>query len=146
MDAVYFNTSAPNGQIVLFGTARRKHGLVNTLGMIKVPEYSDQFLVLPIFPGSTLHQTEEEQNVLEYYTVAGLKIKSIIPKKEYHIEYNGKMKFNSSISQEIDVELSAVWHSNMPMFNFSTNLSTIAMSEAMAAEPWSRQYFDNLKR
>lgn len=143
---MYYNTSSENGQILLFSTARRKRGLVNTLGMIKVPEFSDKFLVLPIFPDSSLYQTEEEQKVLDSYTVAGLKIKPFIPKKEYRIEYDGKMSLNTTIRKEIDVKLCAVWRSNMPVFNFSNDLSPSAMSEAMAREPWSREYFNNLKR
>lgn len=126
--------------------ARRKHGLVNTLGMLKVPNFSDKFLVLPVFPKSSLYQTKDEQSIRDCYTVSGLKIKSIIPKKEYHIEYNGKMVINDSTRKEVDVKLCAVWRSNEPTFNFATNSSKVATSEAMALEPWTRQYFNNLKR
>lgn len=114
--------------------------------MLKVPKFSDKILVLPVFPKSSLYQTKEEQQIQDCYTVSGLKIKSIIPKKEYRIEYNGKMVTNDSIRKEVDVKLCAVWRSNLPTFNFATDSSKVAMSEAMAIEPWTRQYFDNLKR
>lgn len=143
---MYFSTSSEDGQTLLFATARRKHGLVDTLGFLKVPEFSDKFLVLPVFPKSSLYQTEEEQNILDHYTVAGLKIKSIHPKKQYRIEYNGKMVIDDSLRKEVDVEMSMIWRSNMPVFSFASDLSKLAMSEALALEPWSRQYFDGLKR
>lgn len=143
---MFFNTSSEDGQILLFATARRKHGLVNTLGMLKVPEYSNGILVLPVFPKSSLYQTKEEQNILDFYTVAGLQIRPIIPEKEYRIEYNGKLVIDDSFRKEVDVQMSVVWRSNLPTFNFSTDLSPASMSEAMALESWSRKYFDNLKR
>lgn len=146
VDAVYFNTSSEGGQILLFATARRQNGLVNTIGILKIPEFSSKLLVLPIFPKTSLHQTKGEQNNLDYYTVAGIKIKSVVPKKEYQIEYKGKMVMDSSFRKEIDVEMSAVWRSNGPTFNYSTEMSDVAKSEAMALEPWSHKYFNNLKR
>lgn len=126
--------------------ARRKNGLVNTMGFLRVPEFSKNLLMLPVSPYSSLYQTETEQSVLDSYTVAGIKITPVIPKKEYHLQYNGKMVTNSSERKEVDIQLLAVWRSNLPAFNFSTEISKIAMSEAMALEPWTRQYFDDLKR
>lgn len=143
---MYFNTSSANHQIVVFATARRKNGLVNTMGFLKVPEFSKDLLVLPVFPDSTLQQTKEEQKNLDSYAVSGIKITSITPMCEYRIEYTGKMRSENNPSKELDIKLDTVWQTNLPAFNFSTDISKIAMSEAMALEPWSRKYFDNLKR
>lgn len=146
VDAVYFNTSSEKGQIVVFATARRRNGLVDTIGILKVPEFSSKLLVLPIFPKTSLYQTAEEQKNLDSYNVAGLKIKSVVPKKEYQLEYKGKMVVDSSFRKEVDVELFAEWRSQSPTFDFSTELSVTAKTEALALEPWSRKYFKNLKR
>lgn len=143
---MYFNTSSEDGQIFCFATARRRNGLVDTIGILKVPEYSNKLLVLPIFPKTSLYQTVEEQNKLDSYNVAGIKIKSVIPNKEYQLEYKGKMVVDSSFRKEVDVEMFAEWRSTSPAFNFSTELSDTAKSEALALEPWSRKYFKNLKR
>lgn len=116
------------------------------MGFLKVPEFSSELLVLPIFPQTSLYQTEEEQKVMSCYTVAGMKITPIVPKKEYRIEYTGKMLLESAPCKEVDIELNAVWHSDLPAFNFSTDISHLAMSEAMALQPWSREYFEILKR
>lgn len=93
-----------------------------------------------------MYQTKQEQQNLDSYNVAGIKIKSVAPKKEYQLEYKGKMVVDSSFRKEVDVEMFAVWRSNCPTFDFSTELSDIAKSEALALEPWSRKYFKNLRR
>lgn len=146
VDAVFFNTSSENRQILVFATARRKNGVINTMGFLKIPEFSDDLLVLPIYPKSTLYQNEREQHTLDSYTVYGIKITPIKPNKEYRIEYNGKMRFEGTPDREFDVNINAMWCSNLPTFDFSTDISKKAMSEAMALEPWSRKYFNNLKR
>lgn len=146
VDAVFFNTSATNRQILVFSAARRKNGIFNSMGFLKVPEYSSDLLVLPIFPQTTLYQTDEEQKMMNCYSAAGMKLTSIVPKREYRIEYKGKMLLESALCKEVDIELNAVWRSNLPTFNFSTDVSHSAMSEAMALELWTQEYFENLKR
>lgn len=146
VDAVFFNTTSSSRQIVLFATARRKNGLVNTMAFLRVPEYSDDLLVLPVFPNSTLYQTQEEKRVLDCYTVTGIRITPVKVNEEYHIQYNGKMRLKRTLSQNVDVKLAVKWRSNLPTFDFSTDLSKRAMSEAMALENWSRDYFESLKR
>lgn len=131
---------------MLFATARRKNGLVNTMAFLRVPDYSDDLLVLPVYPNSTLYQTDQEQTVRDSYAVAGIRITPVTPNREYRIEYSGKMRLKRSLSQNVDVQLAATWHSSLPTFDFSTDLSRNAMSEAMALQDWSRDYFESLKR
>lgn len=119
---------------------------MNTIGILRVPEYSKDLLVLPIFPDTTLFQNEDEQQNLQYYGVAGIKIESMCPMQEYRIEYNGKMHHENNLSKEVDVQFNVLWRTNLPTFNFSTDISRIAMSEAMALQNWNREYFNNLKR
>lgn len=116
------------------------------MAFLRIPEYSDDLLVLPVYPNSTLYQTEQEQNVRDSYTVAGIRITPVTPNREYRIEYNGKMRLKRTLSHEVDVQLAATWRSISPTFDFSTDLSKKAMSEAMALQNWSREYFDGLKR
>lgn len=116
------------------------------MAFLRVPEYSDDLLVLPVFPNSTLYQTQEEKRVLDCYTVTGIRITPVKVNEEYHIQYNGKMRLKRTLSQNVDVKLAVKWRSNLPTFDFSTDLSKRAMSEAMALENWSRDYFESLKR
>lgn len=116
------------------------------MAFLRIPEYSDDLLVLPIYPNSTLYQTEHERSVEDCYTVAGIKITPVKLNQEYRIEYNGKMRLKRTLSQYVDVKLAATWRSESPTFDFSSDLSKSAMSEAMALENWSRDYFESLKR
>lgn len=66
--------------------------------------------------------------------------------KEYRIEYIGKMRFDDISRQNVDVELNATWRSDLPMFNFLTDISNDAISKAMSLEKWNKTYFNNLER
>lgn len=46
----------------------------------------------------------------------------------------------------LDVKVEAVWSTSMPAFNFDSDISKVAISRAIATEPWSREYFKNLER
>lgn len=111
-----------------------------------MPQFSDQLLVLPVFPDTCLYQTESEQETMDYYTVAGIKLTPVIPMKEWHVEYDGKMRLENDSTKLFNVQINAKWTSTLLPFNYSTDISEIAMSEAMALEPWSKKYFQNLER
>lgn len=61
------------------------------MGFLRIPEFSEELLVIPVFPGSTLQQSEKEQKNLDSFTVAGIKLTPVVPMKEWHLEYNGQM-------------------------------------------------------
>lgn len=116
------------------------------MGFLKLAEFSEKLLVLPVFPDSCLYQTGKEENTMESYAVAGIKLSPITPMKEWQIEYRGKMHVESDLGKIHDLQIDATWIASLPPFNYSTDISAIAMSEAVALEPWSRKYFDDLKR
>lgn len=45
----------------------------------------------------------------------------------------------------VDVELEAIWSTNLKQFDFDTDMSSTAISRAFAREPWSREYFQMLQ-
>jgi hypothetical protein len=45
----------------------------------------------------------------------------------------------------VDVELDAIWSTNLVQFDFDTDMSSTAIARAFAREPWSREYFEMLK-
>lgn len=116
------------------------------MGFLKLPKFNANLLVLPIFPDSCLYQTDSEQNTTKSYAVAGIKLTPIKPMKEWHIEYRGKMHLENDLSKIYDIHIDATWSATLPPFNYATDISAIAMSEAVARETWSRKYFDDLKR
>lgn len=113
---------------------------------LKLPEFSQKLLVLPVFPDSCLYQTESEQKERKSYTVAGIKLTPVEPMNKWQIEYQGKMHLESDLERTYDVHIDATWTATLPHFNYSTDISQIAMSEAVALEPWSRKYFEDVKR
>lgn len=44
-----------------------------------------------------------------------------------------------------EVKLNAVWNSNLEYFDFDTDVPPFTMARAIAKEPWSREYFQQLK-
>lgn len=126
--------------------ARRKNGMVNTMGFLKLANFDQKLLVLPVFPDSCLYQTEAEEKSMEVYTVAGIKLTPMKPMHKWKIEYAGKMHLESDLRKMYDVQIDATWTATLLHFNYSTDISPIAMSEAIALEPWCRKYFEDLKR
>nr|CAI5841015.1 unnamed protein product [Callosobruchus analis] len=45
-----------------------------------------------------------------------------------------------------DVKIDAIWTSDLPYFNFDTDLDPYRLARDMAFEPWSKSYFDTLEK
>lgn len=55
-------------------------------------------------------------------------------------------RFRRSESGElVDAEIDGIWSTELPQFDFDSDMSSTAISRAMAREPWSREYFQMLK-
>ena len=52
---------------------------------------------------------------------------------------------NHKTGQEHDVKVDAVYTSNIPHFDFDSEMNAWTVARAMAREPWSREYFNRLK-
>lgn len=63
----------------------------------------------------------------------------------WRISYKGKMKRYEARADMVDVELELVWSSELPYFNFDTDMDPLTMAKSMAYEKWDRNYFDMLK-
>lgn len=145
VDAVYFNTSSSDSTILVFSFARRRNGIVNSMGFFKCPKYSDDLFTIPAHPQSTLYQTKAEEENMKSFTASGIKLTPIRPMKEWQIEYDGEMKSARDPKQTIRVRIDATWFAEYKSFDFSRDISTSAMSKAIAAQKWSREYFHDLK-
>ncbi|XP_055709014.1 uncharacterized protein LOC129805257 [Phlebotomus papatasi] len=142
IDAVYFNGSSEDQQVLMCGLARRKNNLVNGFLYLRIPEFSDKFLLSPQLPDTNLYQTESDGN---QFKAEGLHLKPLIPMKTWKIIYKGKMQFESAKSEAFDVELNATFTSNLPVFNYDTDMHFSSAARAMSRESWTREYFENLK-
>ncbi|XP_058820451.1 uncharacterized protein LOC131682750 [Topomyia yanbarensis] len=143
VDAVYFNGTNSKLSWLVCGTARRKNNLVNGFLYLKVSDFSEKLLVSPRLPDTCMIQTEAE---LGSYEAEGLKLTPLKPMKSWKIEYTGKMRYENDYSQDIDVKLDATWTSDLPYFNFASDMDSKSVARAMAKEQWTREHFKNLKK
>lgn len=79
--------------ILALATAQRKNQRMNAFAILRIPEFSDQILVSPKWPDSSLDQTEEEYKDDYNYTVEGIKLTPVIPMRTWKLNYNGKLKY-----------------------------------------------------
>lgn len=145
-DAVYFHGVSEDNCILAIATAQRKNNRVNAFVILRIPEFSDQILVSPKWPDSTLIQSDSEYKDADNYAVEGIKLTPIIPMRTWKMAYNGKLKLEKDPTKTFDVKIDAIWTTNLPHYNFDTDMHPKSVANAMAMEPWSKEYFKNLER
>ncbi|XP_055591801.1 uncharacterized protein LOC129743713 [Uranotaenia lowii] len=143
VDAVYFNGCDSQLSWLVCGTARRRNRLVNGFFYLKIREFSDQLLISPKLPDTCLRQSPSEEG---FFQAEGIKLTPVEPMKSWKIEYNGLMRFEQANSQHFNVKLNALWTTDLPFFNFATDMSPGPVARAMSKELWSKEYFNNLKQ
>ncbi|EAT39972.1 AAEL008264-PA, partial [Aedes aegypti] len=143
VDAVYFNGANSETTWLVCGTARRRNNLVNGFLYLKIADFSERLLVSPRLPDTCMWQSDEE---LGRYEAEGLKLTPVVPMKKWKIEYQGAMRFENDLSQEMKVKLEAFWTTDLPYYNFATDMDPRPVARAMAKELWSREHFQNLKK
>ncbi|KAK7073873.1 hypothetical protein SK128_024757 [Halocaridina rubra] len=137
IDAVYFNGANANGQYIVAATARRPHGVVNGILYIRLPGVG--MLQLPRMPDTLLFGDGEG------FGAEGLKINPVKPMAHWKIQYKGAMKIWGDVLSSKEVEMNLEFKSDLPYFDFDTDMDTVAMARSMSREPWSKEYFENLK-
>ncbi|XP_037778459.1 uncharacterized protein LOC119575111 [Penaeus monodon] len=137
IDAVYFNSGSENGHYVVAAAARRPHGVVNGVLYIRIPSLG--VLQLPKTPDTMLFGEGKE------FAAEGLRLSPVRAMREWRIQYEGPMKLRGEPLSSFDVHLDAKWTSEQPYFDFDTDMDAMALARSMAREPWSRQYFEDLK-
>ncbi|RZB94432.1 uncharacterized protein BDFB_004454, partial [Asbolus verrucosus] len=142
IDGVYFNGASKNGDYLVTGMARRKNKLIDGFMYLLIESSGLGLLETPKLPGTSLYQNEEN----EEYAAEGIKLTPIEAMKKWRISYEGKMKRYHQRTELVDVKIDAEWSSDLPYFNFDTDMDSCAMAKSMAYEKFSKEYFDNLKR
>ena len=64
--------------------------------------------------------------------------------RRWSLSFEGKMRNEKSGSVH-DVKISGTYTSELPYFDFDSEMEAWTVARAMAREPWSRDYFDRLK-
>lgn len=55
-------------------------------------------------------------------------------------------RFEEDNSQVFDVKIDAEYSTALPHFNYDTDMNPKPTAKAIAKEPWSREYFENMKQ
>ncbi|KAK9879879.1 hypothetical protein WA026_008381 [Henosepilachna vigintioctopunctata] len=142
IDAVYFNAANKNGDHLVVGTARRKRGLIDGFLYLKINDGKVGLLESFKLPDTSLYQEKEEQK----FAAEGLKVECLEPMKKWKIIYQGLMKRSSDPKQSFQVDMDIMYTSNLPFFNFDTDLDIFLTAKCMALEKWSKEYFKLLKQ
>lgn len=136
IDAVYFQGGNRDGLYFVAATARRPHRVVNGFVFLRIPQ--EGLLLSPKLPDSLMFGTADE------FGAEGLKFTLIEPMRKWRIQYQGQLRRDKS-KELVDVEIDAIWSTQLEQFDFDTDMSTTTLSRAIAREPWSREYFQTLK-
>lgn len=137
IDAVYFNGSSKDEQILVTGIARRRNNIVNGFMYLRVPQFSDELLMTEKLPSTTLLQKEDE---IGHYSAEGIYLSPLDPMKKWSIKYSGQMKMESN-GKCIPVILVAHFKTTLKCFNYDRDMSAKSSADAIAREKWSKEYF-----
>lgn len=142
IDAVYLNGANSSGDHLILGTAQRPKNLLDGFLFLKLKKTNLGILESIRVPNTALKQTDEE---FGSFAAEGFKFTMLEPMKRWKLKFTGKLKESADPAKVHDVIIDADWTSNLPVFNFDTDLHPWAMAEAMAYEKLSRDYFKTLQ-
>jgi len=144
VDAVYFNGADRHGTYLVMATARRHHGLVQTLLYLRIPGIG--LLELPSFPDTSLY-TQKELS----YSAGGIEITPVKAMKHWKLSFSGKLRLvtspdqNEGFTEEVHVSFALDWKAAGRYFDFDTDMHWRTICSAMAREKWTSHFFDQLK-
>ncbi len=81
----------------------------------------------------------------ETWSAGGLKLDLVDPMKKWSINYVGPM-IHQETGKTHQMVLKGTYTSDLPHFDFDADMDPWTTAKACALEPWSREYFDALKR
>lgn len=140
INAVFFSGAAKEWGVIL-AMERRPNRLTSVVVYLKVPNTG--LLVPASHPDTVTFRAEDEENI---FSAGGLSITPLIPMKSWNLQYSGKLRlYNKPDDKERDVEIDLMWTSELPHFDYDTDMDMMAMAKAFARETWSREYFQQLK-
>ena len=70
---------------------------------------------------------------------AGLELVPVEPMRRWRVRFNGELVDKDGVSH--NVEIDAQYSSNLPYFDFDSDMDPWPVCRAMAREQWSGDYF-----
>ncbi|XP_063239942.1 uncharacterized protein LOC134540860 isoform X3 [Bacillus rossius redtenbacheri] len=137
-DAVFFIGTSADGCYFVLGAERRKHGIVNGLCYLMTPNTG--LLCSSKLPDTVLFEAQDDQ-----FGAEGVSAAMLQPMRKWRAQFDGDMRSEARPGELHRVRIDVTFSSEWPHFNFDTDLHPAVLCRALAREPWSRRYFDNLK-
>jgi len=75
----------------------------------------------------------------------GLKLTMVEPMKRWTVEYEGPMIHQES-GKTHQISLKADYRSDLPHFDFDSDMDPWTVARGFAKETWSREYFDRIRK
>ncbi|XP_019617737.1 PREDICTED: uncharacterized protein LOC109465037 [Branchiostoma belcheri] len=138
IDAVYFNGSNRDGVYFVAATARRPNKVTQTVLYLRFPDIG--LLEHPCLPNTAMERETDRE-----YAARGLRLEMVEPMKVWRLSYSGKMRAVDQTKQLLQTEFVLTWTACTPYYDFDTDMEPWAVADAMAREPWSREFFQNLQ-
>ncbi|XP_063239750.1 uncharacterized protein LOC134540767 [Bacillus rossius redtenbacheri] len=138
-DAVFFAGASADGYYLVIATDRRKHGVVNAMGYLVTPDRG--LLCSSKLPDTVLFGAREGQ-----FGAEGFLATPVQPMRTWRVAYHGHMWSEADPTKKFHVKIDAEFTSSWGYFNCDTDLHPSVLCRAISTEPWSTEYFNNLKQ
>ncbi|XP_043221072.1 uncharacterized protein LOC122381218 [Amphibalanus amphitrite] len=134
LDAVLFQGAAGDGSWLVLALARRPRGVSNTICLVTLPGVGT--LQMERHPDTTVFGDEHS------HAGGGFRLTPLEPMRCWRLQFSGKMRLDEKL---VDVTFDLTYRSDLPYFDFDTDMAPLAVARAMALEPWTREFFERLR-
>jgi len=144
IDCMYFNGLDNKGTYVIFRIARRHRRMAEIWLSVNIPGVG--FFQSPIHPDTNVYNVDSD-----VYSAAGLKFECLEPMKRWKVHYSGLMRkgmsseYTTEPFETVHVQISLMWSAFTDFFDFDTDIHPNCISDAVAREKWSKDFFRRLE-
>ena len=138
-DAVWFGGGSRDGTYLVISGARRQNNILQSMVFLYLPGVG--LLEHHQHPDTAMAQSEAQAGCWEG---GGVSLTPVSPMQVWRLQFQGRMR-NKQTGYLHSVNIDGEFRSDLPYFDFDSDMAVWTVARAMAREPWSRQYFARLK-
>ncbi|CAH1778684.1 unnamed protein product [Owenia fusiformis] len=146
IDCAFFDGFNKDGAYTVCRVGRRHNRKAEVWLLLYIP--GEGHFQHPSHPDSIVYNTDGNT-----FTVGGLTLSCIEPLRTWRVSFNGLLRrgicndWKSKDQHEtVHVKFTFIWQAYSNIFNFDTDIHANVISEAVARQPWSKEFFEKLKR
>ncbi|XP_050396297.1 uncharacterized protein LOC126814892 isoform X2 [Patella vulgata] len=144
IDTTYFAAFGTNGMNIVMRVARRPDRCGEIWLFLDLPGIG-QFQH-PVHPDVHIANNDSSS-----FNISGLQFQVLEPMKQWRITYSGLLRvglhndINEKNEKFASVQMSFIWTAFTDCFNFDTDMSSDLISDGIAREPWTKQFYQKLE-